>query len=41
MLSPLLFLIMMNDYPEPSWEGNQRNFVVQYAYDILEQFEQF
>ena len=36
VLSPLLFLIMMNDYPEPSWEGNQRNFVVQYADDFTQ-----
>ena len=35
-LSPLLFLIMMNDYPEPSWEGNKRNFVAQYADDFTQ-----
>ena len=34
ILSPVLFLIMMNDYPEPSWEGNKRNFVLQFADDM-------
>ena len=36
ILSPLLFLIFMNDFPEPYWEGNKRNFVVQYADDFTQ-----
>ena len=36
ILSPTLFLIMMNDYPEPRWEGNKRNFVAQYADDMTQ-----
>ena len=36
ILSPTLFLIMMNDYPEPSWEGNKRNFVLQFADDMTQ-----
>ena len=26
----------MNDYPEPTWAGNKRNFVVQYADDFTQ-----
>ena len=36
ILSPLLFLIMMNDFPAPCWEGNKRNFVFQYADDFTQ-----
>ena len=31
ILSPILFVLMMNDYPIPTWEGSKRNFVMQYA----------
>ena len=36
ILSPLLFLIMMNELPDRSWEGNKRNFVFQYADDFTQ-----
>ena len=36
ILSPTLFLIMMNDFPEPDWEFNKRNFVMQYADDFTQ-----
>ena len=36
ILSPTLFLIMMNDFPEPDWGGNKRNFVKQYADDFTQ-----
>ena len=26
----------MNDYPEPSWEGNKCNFVLQFADDLTQ-----
>ena len=26
----------MNDFPEPCWEGNKRNFAVQYADDFTQ-----
>ena len=36
ILSPILFVLMMNDYPEPTWEGRKRNFVMQYADDFTQ-----
>ena len=36
ILSPTLFLIMMNDFPDPDWQGNKRNFVMQYADDFTQ-----
>ena len=31
ILSPTLFLLMMNDYPQPAWDEKRKNFVMQYA----------
>ena len=36
ILSPILFVIMMNDYPEPEFGGRKRNFVKQYADDFTQ-----
>ena len=36
ILSPTLFLIMINDFPDPDWGGNKRNFVKQYADDFTQ-----
>ena len=36
ILSPTLFLIFMNDYPEPVWDEKKRNFVMQYADDFTQ-----
>ena len=36
ILSPTLFLIMINDFPQPDWGGNKRNFVMQYADDFTQ-----
>ena len=36
ILSPTLFLIMMNDFPRPDWDGNKRNFVMIYADDFTQ-----
>ena len=36
ILSPTLFILMMNDYPEPVWNGRSRNFVMQYADDFTQ-----
>ena len=36
ILSPTLFILMMNDYPEPVWDGRRRNFVMQYADDFTQ-----
>ena len=26
ILSPILFILMMNDYPEPDWNGKKKKF---------------
>ena len=36
VLSPILFLIMMNDYPQPTWDEKRKNFVMQYADDFTQ-----
>ena len=36
ILSPTLFLIMINDFPDPDWGGSKRNFVKQYADDFTQ-----
>ena len=36
ILSPILFVLMMNDYPKPTWEGSRRNFVMLYADDFTQ-----
>ena len=36
ILSPILFVLMMNDYPIPTWEGSKRNFVMEYADDFTQ-----
>lgn len=36
ILSPTLFLLMMNDYPLPVWDERRKNFVVQYADDFTQ-----
>lgn len=36
ILSPTLFLIMMNDYPMPVWDAKRRNFVMQFADDFTQ-----
>ena len=36
ILSPTLFLIMMNDYPQPTWDRRRKSFVMQYADDFTQ-----
>ena len=36
VLSPTLFLIIGNDYPEPTFNAQQRNFAAQYADDFTQ-----
>ena len=36
VLSPTLFLLMMNDYPQPAWDERRKNFVMQYADDFTQ-----
>ena len=36
VLSPILYLIMCNDYPAPTFNGQNRNFVKQYADDLTQ-----
>ena len=36
VLSPTLFLLVANDYPEPTFNDQQRNFVKQYADDFTQ-----
>ena len=36
ILSPTLFLIFMNDYPEQVWDEKKRDFVMQYADDFTQ-----
>ena len=36
VLSPTLFLIIGNDYPEPTFDAQQRNFAAQYADDFTQ-----
>ena len=36
VLSPTLFLLLTNDYPLPTNEGNKKNFILQFADDITQ-----
>ena len=36
VLSPTLYLVMANDYPQPTFNRNSRNFVKQYADDLTQ-----
>ena len=36
ILSPIIFVLMMNDYPQPAWDEKRKNVVMQYADDFTQ-----